>query len=72
MFPYIKIFNKTITSYTILVIIGILLVGFLCIRRCKKYNINDNNMIIFLLIASIGIIIWYCKLQINYRFNNQY
>lgn len=57
MFPYIKIFNKTITSYTILVIIGILLVGFLCIRRCKKYNINDNNMIVFLLIASIGMII---------------
>ncbi len=57
MFPYIKVFNKIITSYTILVIIGILVVGFLCIKRCKKYNIDDNNMIVFLLITSIGMII---------------
>lgn len=54
MYPYIIIFNKTITTYALCVLIGILFVGFLCLKNTKKYNVDDNEMLIFLLISLLG------------------
>lgn len=57
MFPYIKIFNKVITSYAIMAVIGVLVVGYLCAKEAKKHKIDDNDMIIFMLICSIGVLV---------------
>lgn len=57
MFPSITIFGKMITSYTILVLIAVFVVGIAIIKRGQKYKIDDNEMIVLLLIASIGIVV---------------
>lgn len=54
MYPYIHLFNKEITSYTIMALIGVLIVGFCCVRRCGKFGFDDNKMIIMLLFGLLG------------------
>ena len=55
MFPNIKIFEKVISWYTLMAIIGILFCGWYIIKLCKKRKIDDNQIIIVLLIAAIGV-----------------
>ncbi len=55
MFPYIELFGKVITSYAIMAMIGILTVGWFCLKQAKKYQMDDNQVIYFLLIVAIGI-----------------
>lgn len=57
MFPYIEIFDKVITSYAIMSIIGILTAGYFCVKQAKINNVDDNKIIIILLVASIGVLI---------------
>lgn len=57
MFSEINIFDKTITWYSIMVIIGILLSGWYIIKICRKEKIDDNQVLIILLISSIGVLI---------------
>ena len=57
MFPYIKIFGKVITSYTLMAIVGMLVAGIFCVKRSKQVKIDDNDIIVFLLICSIGALI---------------
>jgi len=57
MMPELKILSISIPMYALMSVIGVLVVGFLACRKCKKYNIDDNDMIIMLLIAAIGVII---------------
>lgn len=57
MMPYLHFFNIELPTYALLSLIGLLLAGFLCCVKCKKYNIDDNDMIVLLLISSIGIVI---------------
>ncbi|MBR6690961.1 MAG: prolipoprotein diacylglyceryl transferase [Bacilli bacterium] len=57
MFPDIKIFDKVISWYSIMAIIGIIVSGWYTIRVCKKKKIDDNQVIIILLIAAIGVLI---------------
>lgn len=54
MYPYITILNKEITSYALMCLIGALVIGFLCVKRSKKFNFDDNDMITILLIAALG------------------
>ena len=54
MYPYIHIFNKEITTYTIMTLIGILLMGFMCVKRAKVFRVNDNKIIILLLFGALG------------------
>ena len=54
MYPNITIFNKEITTYTLMTLVGVLVVGFLCVRRCKKYSFDDNKMIVLLLFGALG------------------
>ena len=51
MFPSITIFGKEITSYAIMVIIGVLTVIFLSIKWAKRFKVEDNNLIILILWA---------------------
>ncbi len=55
MFPYIILFGKTITSYTIMVIIGILMVGWFCLKQANKHQMDENEVICILLAVAIGI-----------------
>ena len=57
MFPDIKIFDKVITWYSIMAILGILVCGYYIIRLSKKKKIDDNQVIIILLIAAIGVLV---------------
>ncbi len=57
MFPYIEIFGKMITSYAICVLLGILVMGFCCIKKAKAYQIQDYDMIVFLLICAVGVLL---------------
>lgn len=56
MIPDIKIFDKIISWYSIMAIIGILFCGWYVIKLCKKRKIDDNQIIILLLIAAIGVL----------------
>ena len=58
MYPYITIFNKTITSYALCILIGILFVGFLCLKDCRKNNLDDNKTLATLLVALTGAFIF--------------
>lgn len=57
MFPYINIFGKQLSTYSIMFLIGALLSGFLACKQIKKKGYNDYYMIVLLLIASIGVFI---------------
>lgn len=57
MFPIIKIFNREITTYAIMALVGVLLTGFYVSKEAKKRKKDDNEIIILLLISAIGIFI---------------
>lgn len=55
MFPYIKLFGKVITLYTIMSIVGIFTAGIFMCRLTRKRGLNDNDSIILLLFSAIGV-----------------
>lgn len=57
MFPDIKIFDKVISWYSVMALIGIFFCGWYVLRICKRKKIDDNEIIISLLISSIGVIV---------------
>lgn len=57
MFPYFVLFGKQISMYTVMALIGGFLSGFIACKLVKKRGQNDNNMIVLLLIAAIGVIV---------------
>lgn len=57
MFPSITVFNKTISLYNIMTIIGIVFCLLYVIMLCKKKKINDNQIIKIFLIGFIGVFI---------------
>lgn len=57
MFPSINIFNKEISMYTIMIIIGVIVCGIYIVKICKLKKIDDNKIITLLLISSIGVLI---------------
>ena len=57
MYPNISIFSINISTYSLISIAAILLCGFLICKKGIKYNIDDNDMIVFLLFVGLGIVI---------------
>ena len=57
MFPSINIFNKEISMYTIMIIIGVIVFGIYIVKICKLKKIDDNKIKTLLLISSIGVLI---------------
>lgn len=57
MFPIIEVFGKQFGTYTIMAIIGAMLIGFLFCRRISKLGLDDNDAIVFLLICAVGVIV---------------
>lgn len=57
MFPSITIFDKYISLYNIMIMIGIIFCLLYVISICKKKKINDNEIIKVLLIGFIGVFI---------------
>lgn len=55
MFPYIELFNKKISLYTICALVGILISGYLICKNTRKRGHDDNDMITLLLISVIGV-----------------
>lgn len=57
MFPSITIFNKEISMYAIMALLGILSSGFYVIQVCKRRKIDDTNIITMLVFAGLGMFI---------------
>ena len=57
MYPYVEILNKKISSYGILCTIGIFVAAILACRLIKKEEKDYYDMIIVLLISSVGVLI---------------
>ena len=55
MLPFIIIFGKKISTYMIMSLIGILISGAVACKLTKKRGYDDNEMIVLLLIAAIGV-----------------
>lgn len=58
MYPYFEIFNKKITTYGILSLIGIFVAAALACHEIKKHDKDYIDMIIVLLISSIGLVVF--------------
>lgn len=57
MYPYIEIFNKKIGTYTIMSIIGILVVGIFACNVIKKEEKDYYDFVVVSLISSIGLFV---------------
>ena len=57
MFPSFVLFGKTISTYSIASLVGILLAGIYAAIMAKKRGLDDVEMIITLLFAAIGVLI---------------
>ena len=56
MYPTFELFGKTIGLYQVASLAGIFVAGIYACRNAKKRGFDDNDMIVFLLIAGIGAI----------------
>lgn len=54
MFPTFELFNKNISTYIIAGLIGCITAGFFACKKAKKHNLDDYEMLMILLISSIG------------------
>jgi phosphatidylglycerol:prolipoprotein diacylglycerol transferase len=70
VFPFFELFGKTIGMYQLAAVCGILAWGIYACRMTKKAGHDDNDMIIFLIIAVIGSLIGSHLLYglINYQY----
>ena len=57
MFPSFVLFGKTISTYSIASLVGILLAGIYAAIMAKKRGLDDVEMIITLLFSAIGVLI---------------
>lgn len=57
MFPYIRVFDRNISMYGIMAMIGVILCLFYVIRVCKREKIDDYKYVNMLLFSIIGILI---------------
>ncbi len=57
MFPEFVLFGKTIGLYQITALLGIFATGILACKHARKKGYDDNDMIVVLLIAGIGVIL---------------
>lgn len=57
MFPYFVLFGKQISMYTVMTLFGVFSSGYIACKLTKKRGYDDNNMIVLLLIAAIGVAI---------------
>lgn len=69
MFPFITLFGRTIALYQIMTLAGILAAGFYAAAACKKNGKDENEVIVFLLLSSTGVLIGSRLLYalVNYR-----
>lgn len=57
MYPTIEIFGKQIGTYPLLAAAGFLIAGFLACICARKHKQNEDDMIVFFLIAAVGALI---------------
>lgn len=55
MLPNINIFGKDVATYMLCVLAGVFVSGIYVCRTAKKRGHDDNDYIVFLLIAAIGV-----------------
>lgn len=56
MYPIISLSKITISTYALLVLCGIFAAGIYACRTAKKQDLDENDMLITLLLASIGVV----------------
>ena len=55
MFQYIEVFNKKITSYSILFLIGLFISGIILFKNAKKNKYDTNELLTLLCISFVGV-----------------
>ena len=55
MLPYINVFGKEFSTYMLCALAGILVSGFYVCKTAKKRGHDDNDYIIFMLVAAVGV-----------------
>lgn len=55
MYPYIELFNKSITTYSLMVLVGIFVSSFLACKFAKKEFGDYYDMVVLMLVSSIGV-----------------
>lgn len=57
MYPIISVFGKIISMYAVMSVIGLLTSGVYFCRQIRRYGLDDNDAIIWLLVTCIGILL---------------
>lgn len=57
MIPFIKIFNKTVTTYCLMALLGIFVCLYFSYKISQNYKKDDNKLIELLLFSSIGVFV---------------
>ena len=57
MYPIVTILGKQFGTYMIMSVIGLLIAGFVFCRMIARRGLDDNDAIVFLLIAAVGLLI---------------
>ncbi len=57
MLPYINIFGNNVGTYMLCILVGIFVSGIYVCLTAKKRGYDDNDYIVFLLIAAIGVFV---------------
>lgn len=57
MFPYFEIFGKTHGTYTLISLVGLFVAGIFACCTAKKRGFDDNDMLVTLLVAAVGVLI---------------
>lgn len=57
MFPSFDFLGREIGTYTILATVGLLVAGWFACRMAKRRGLDDNDMIVTLLVAAIGVLV---------------
>lgn len=55
MFPYVNLFGKDISTYSIMALIGALASGYIACKITKEKGYDDNKTIVLLLISTVGV-----------------
>lgn len=57
MLPFLNLPGKSIPTYMLMAVIGALVAGLLACRLTRKRNLNDNDTIIVMLFAAVGVFV---------------
>lgn len=72
MFPYFTLFGRELGLYSLMILCGIFSSGIYACLMARKFDYDYSDLIIFLLLISIGVIIGSHLLYAIVNYKNKY